>query len=464
MADDQILNEDGSVRGRTVHERVDQIIESIRELSEAVDPAPGVDALERLRPADQADVVNALSDDVRSAVIELLGNKATARIVEEMRPEDAARIAENLEVGSLADVLDLVGQDTAVDVLHAMPTNEAQETLDEMEQSIGLEILLGYPDDVAGGLMTTEYASVVVDATSAVALDALRLVSEDLGDFFTIFVLGGDKRLVGWVRLRRLALARPNQFVRDLMEEDVVSVVATTDQEECARVFSRYGLDLLPVTDVDGRMLGVIDGNNLADVAEEEATEDMFRMAGMQGDRTLSPFMRSLRTRLPWLTLNLATTFMAAAVIGMFESTIERLAILAVFLPVVAGQGGIAGTQTLTLVVRGIALGEITGRQARRVLAREALLGGVHGLYLAVLVGLVGLVWVGGPYLALILGAAMLGNMFVAGIVGAGVPLMLRALKQDPAVSSAVVVTTATDVTGFLLFLGLAALFVDRLT
>jgi len=278
----------------------------------------------------------------------------------------------------------------------------------------------------------------------------------------TIFVVDVGRHLVGWVRLRRLALARLHQVVSDLMES-AVSVKVSEDQEACARMVARYDLSQLPVTDEEGVLLGVIHADELLDVAAEEATEDMFRMAGMQGERVFGSFGRSVRTRLPWLTLNLLTTFAAAGVVSLFESTIERLAVLAVFLPVVAGQGGIGGTQTLTLVVRGIALGELTGRHARRVLIRESLLGGLHGLYLAVLVGLVGLVWVGEPILALVLGVAMLGNMLVAGVVGAGVPLLLRALRQDPAVSSAVVVTTATDIAGFFLFLGFASLFIERL-
>ncbi|MDA1035687.1 MAG: magnesium transporter [Chloroflexi bacterium] len=461
---DQYLDKQQSDARQSEQERVDQVVDSIREFSEAGDAANVVDALETLRPADQADVVIELSDEIRATVIGLLSTDATARIVEEMRPEDTARIAEDLEVGVIADVLDHVGPDTAADVLHAMSEEAARETLTEMDRSAGLESLLLYADDVAGGLMTTEYASVIADATPAVALDALRLISEDRGDFSSIFVVDDAKQLVGWVPLRRLALARPHQIVRDLMNEDVVSVVASTDQEDCARILARYDLDVLSVTGDDGTMLGIIDGDDLADVAEEEATEDMFRMAGMQGDRTFSPFVRSVRTRLPWLTVNLITTFAAAAVIGLFESTIQRLAILAIFLPVVAGQGGIGGTQTLTLVVRGIALGEITGRQARRVLVHEALLGGFHGLFLALLVGGVAFAWVGKPYMGVVLGIAMFGNMLVAGLVGAGVPLMLRALKQDPAVSSAVVVTTATDITGFFLFLGLAAMFIDQLT
>lgn len=456
-------NEDQLTARQAEQERFEQVVDTIRELSASDDLADVVDAIRALHPADQADAVVEFSHASIPRVVELLGSDLAALMVEEMSPSDAARIAEDLEVGDAADLLDLVRPDTAVDVLHAMSDDAAQETLNEMERLAGVESLLSYPDDVAGGLMTTEYASVVAHATPSVALDTLRLISEERGDFSTIFVIDADKRLMGRVSLRRLALARPNQVVSDLLDPDTVSVDPMTDQEDCARLLARYGLEVLPVVDGDGTLLGIIHDDDLVDVAAVEATEDMFRLAGMQGDRTFGSFAHSVRTRLPWLTVNLATTFLAAAVISMFESTIQRVAVLAMFLPVVAGQGGIGGTQTLTLVVRGIALGEISGRQTKRVLVHEVLLGLFHGLYLALLVGGAALIWLGNPYLAIVLGIAMFGNMVVAGVVGAGVPLLLRALKQDPAVSAAVAVTTATDVAGFVLFLGVAAVFVDRL-
>jgi magnesium transporter len=426
------------------------------------DAEAAVQVLEALRPVDQGTVVGLLDGPLRSTLIGTLDSEATSRIIEEMDPEDAAKITALLTPSDVAGVLDLVGPDTAADILHAMRAEDAYDALTAMTHSAGVAALLEYADDVAGGRMTTEYAAVLAEATPAVALDAVSLINEEHGDVSTIFVVDGEHHLVGWVSLRRLALARPHHTVRDLMEP-AVSVEAYVDQEACARLVARYDLSELPVTDGNDVLLGVIHADELQDVATEEATEDMFRMAGMQGERVFGTFARSVRTRLPWLTVNLLTTFVAAGVISLFEGTIERLAVLAVFLPVVAGQGGIAGTQTLTLVVRGIALGELTGRRAKRMLIRESLLGALHGLYFAVVVGVVVLVWVGEPILSLVLGVAMFGNMLVAGIVGAGVPLMLRALRQDPAVSSAVVVTTATDIAGFLLFLGLASMVIDRL-
>ncbi len=452
---------DGS-SGSAAASSTDQAAVAIAVLLQANAIDAAVQELQVLRAVDQAAVVTELDGELRRSLIDGLDSESISRLVEEMDPEDAAEITKLLTPANVADVLDLVSPDTAADVLHEMSDQDAQGALTVMTHSAGVASLLAYADDVAGGRMTTEYVAVLAETTPAVALDAVRLINEEHGDVTTIFVIDGGYHLVGWVRLRRLALARSSQLVSDLMEP-AVAVDASEDQEACARLVARYDLSQLAVTGTEGVLLGVIYADDLLDVAAEEATEDMFRIAGMKGERVTGSIGRSIRTRLPWLTLNLLTTFAAAGVISLFESTIERLAVLAVFLPIVAGQGGIAGTQTLTLVVRGIALGELTGRNARRMLLRESLLGGLHGLYLALLVGLVGFVWVGKPILALVLGLAMLGNMLVAGIVGAGVPLLLRALRQDPAVSSAVVVTTATDIAGFFLFLGFASLVIERL-
>ena len=247
------------------------------------------------------------------------------------------------------------------------------------------------------------------------------------------------------------------------MDRDIHSVPSETDQEECAKVMQRYNLDVLPVLDGYGRLTGVILDDDLVDVVVEEATEDMFRIASVGGERIAGPLTNSLRRRLPWLYINLATAFLAAVMVSFFETTITRVVALAVFLPVVASQGGIGGTQTVTLVVRSMALGEVPRRLGLRLLVREVALGLIHGVALGLVVGAVAYLWKGNEILGLVLGLAMLGNMLVAGMFGAGVPLLLRKLRLDPAVSAAVFVTTFTDVIGFVLFLGLAAIFVERL-
>ncbi len=314
-----------------------------------------------------------------------------------------------------------------------------------------------YLKNTAGDLMTLEFPAVHQNTTTPNALDQLRLLGEAAEELNSVWVVDDDRVPVGSVSIARLALARPTVTVGDIMDRDITVVTAGTDQEEAARVMQDLDLVELPVSNEEGQLLGVILAEDILDVVEEEATEDMFRIAGIGEERALGPIAVSLRSRLPWLVINMGTAFLAAAVIGLFESNIARLAALAIFLPVVAGQGGIGGTQTVTLVVRGMALGEVPQSEGFRLLRRELVLGLLHGILLGVIVALVALAWKGNPVLGLVLGIAMLGNMLVASVAGAGVPLLLRQFRQDPAVSSAVFVTTFTDVIGFALFLGLAA-------
>ncbi len=442
---------------------VDDAADAVRGFLEGERIGEAVRMLLTLHPVDQAEVVLDISDDERETLLEAMDAADVAPVLEEMEPEDAAAVARLLSTDDIADALDELAPDVAADILHALPAEQAEAALADMEEAKEVIPLLQYPDETAGGLMSRAAAAVRTDATAEMALDMLRLAAEERAGQNVVFVVDAGNRPVGYVSIRRIALARARTPVSELMRPLQASVTTDADQEECARLVDRYDLSELVVVDGEGRLIGVIDAEDLRDVAVAEASEDMFRMAGMGNERLLASFRRSVRSRAPWLTVNLLTTFAAAAVISMFESTIARVASLAVFLPVVAGQGGIGGTQTLTLVVRGMALGELSARRGRRMLTREAALGVFHGVYLGVLVGLVAMLWQDSPLLGLVLGLAMFGNMVVAGVIGVGVPLVLRRLGQDPAVSSAVVVTTATDVMGFLLFLGFATLVIERL-
>ena len=386
-----------------------------------------------------------------------------AEILEYLEPEESVEMIGNREPSELAEVLDLTDPDVAVDLLRQIPEEKQAETLEAMVDATEVTELLQYQDDTAGGLMTPDYPVVNEKTTTPNALDQLRLLGEDAEDINSVLVVDDEQHLVGSLSITRLALARSNIVVGDIMDRDINSVTSETDQEECARVMQRYNLDLLPVLDSDGRLTGVILDDDLVDVVVEEATEDMFRIASVGGERIAGPLSNSLRSRLPWLYINLATAFLAAVMVSLFETTITRVVALAVFLPVVASQGGIGGTQTVTLVVRSMALGEVPRRLGFRLLAREVALGLIHGVALGVVVGVVAYLWKGNVTLGLVLGLAMLGNMLVAGMFGAGVPLLLRQLRMDPAVSSAVFVTTFTDVIGFVLFLGMAAIFVEHL-
>ena len=440
------------------------LIEQIRELLDRERPDDALQLFNTLHPADQGDVLVGLPSDTREDLLEGMSPEGTADIFDHLTAEETAQVTERIEPPALADILDEASPEVAADVLHSIPSDQAEETLAEMEEAGDVIPLLEYPDDSAGGLMTPDYLVLAEDITTASALDSLRLKIGEAEPTTYVFVVDSGGRLVGRLSVVHLALARPSATVKDIVEADVLSVTAETDQEDCARLMHRYDLGQLAVVDAGGKLLGVILSDDLVEVVVEEATEDMYRMAGVGGETLFGPLLGSIRRRLPWLYLNLGTVSLAALVIGVFESTIARVVALAVFLPIVPGQGGMGGIQTLTLVVRGMALGEIPGRRGLGLVGRELLLGVVHGLLLGIGVGLIAYVWKGNAMLGVVLGLAMVGNMLVAGLAGAGVPLLLRSLRMDPAVSSAVFITTFTDVIGLLLFLGLATLLISHLT
>ncbi|MFC1911853.1 magnesium transporter [Chloroflexota bacterium] len=444
-------------------EKVEDLAEQMQNLIEQDNQLAAIELFDQLRPGDQGEVIEGLPLATQQEILTALPPKEAAEILEYLEPEDVAKVSEGMESSVLSDILDEADSDVTADILKQLPEQQAQVVLDEMEDTADVISLLQYPDDSAGGRMVLEYVVVKDYTTTAEALDSLRQHELETEDVRSIFVVDSEERLVGNLSIHRLALARTKIKVKDIMDSDIIFVTSKTNQEECARVMEQYNLDQLPVVDEDRRLVGVIMSEDIIDVVEEEATEDMYKLAGISGERVSGPLHISMRNRLPWLSINLVTTFLAAFVISIFESTIARVVILAVFLPVVAGQGGIGGTQTLTLVIRSMALGEISRRGGFRLLGREISLGVVHGLMLGVAVGLLAYFWKGNYMLGAILAMAMVGNMIVAGLTGAGIPLLLTRLRIDPAVASAVVVTTCTDVVGFLLFLGLATALVNFL-
>ena len=448
---------------RPPEEVIHGLVQELERLMESSERQQALELFAVLHPVDQGEVLDGLTKEHSQSLLDELDANVVAEILEYLEPEESVEMIGDRTPADLAEVLDLTGPDVAVDLLRQMPEEKQNEILEAMVDSDEVTELLQYQDDTAGGLMTPDYAVVNEKTTTPNALDQLRLLGEDAEDINSVLVIDDDHRLVGSLSITRLALARSSAVVGDIMGRDINSVTAETDQEECAKVMQRYNLDLLPVLDSEGRLSGVIMDDDLVDVVVEEATEDMFRIASVGGERIAGPLTNSLRSRLPWLYINLATAFLAAVMVSLFETTITRVVALAVFLPLVASQGGIGGTQTVTLVVRSMALGEVPRRLGLRLLARELALGLIHGVALGIVVGIVAYLWKWNVTLGLVLGLAMLGNMLVAGMFGAGVPLLLRQLRMDPAVSSAVFVTTFTDVIGFVLFLGLAAIFVEHL-
>jgi len=296
-------------------------------------------------------------------------------------------------------------------------------------------------------------------ATAQQVIDALRMMRPGDESGYYLFVTGEKGRLVGVVSLRQIVTAAPDTRLDAIMTTDVVSLPAAMPVEEQARILGDSGFLALPVVDDAGRLVGSLDATELLDTVQEEATEDMYRLAGVAANEEIErPITRAARDRVFWLVINLATAFLAAAVVSQFEGVIAQAAMLAAFMPVVAGQGGNAGTQTLTFIVRSLALGAVSFHNARRTLLRELLIGVCNGISIGLLVGLIGWLWQGNPALGVVIGLAMLGNLIMASLAGVIVPLTLKALRIDPALASSIFVTTVTDVCGFAFFLGLGAL------
>jgi len=416
--------------------------------------------LRGLHPADSADIITELDQEEQAAIVDRLQAPELAQVFAQMNEEDMRDVAQYMDVESLADVLDEMEADTAADLLGELEPEAAAELIEQMDESAEVISLMAYPDDSAGGIMNTPPASLRRWMTVAEAFTFIKQNYHDASEIFYLYVMDRYSRLIGVVNLRALILADPYQTIEEIMSRDVISVRATVDQEEVAQVLSRYDLLAVPVVDDTERLVGIISHDDIVDVLEEEATEDIYRLAQVGEDAEIfGPIHRAIRSRLPWLIVNMGTAFLASAVVSYFQGTIAQAAVLAAFMPIVAGQGGNAGTQTMTIMVRSLALGELNGSDTLAALWHEIRIGLIHGIALGILVGITAWLWQGIPMLGLIIGLAMLGNLLVAAMAGVLVPMILKFVRVDPALASSVFVTTATDVLGFTLFLGLATYF-----
>ena len=446
-----------------VAERRAKLPEVVRQLLELGEAEQAASTLASLHAADGARLLAELEPEDRQSVVAHLGPQQIAGLLEQLDTADAVALSVGLDGPDLSTILDLTSPDVAADVLHRLPSEQAQAILEGMAHAQEVSSLLPYGDESAGGLMVPDFVVLQEWMTAQEAIANLRGTKPRSESSNYLFVLDWRNRLSGVVGLRDLVLAPAQTRVRDLMDPQVITVGPGTDQEECARIMQRYDIVQLPVADAERQVLGVILEEDILDVIEQEATEDMLRLAGIsESERIISPFGRAFRARLPWMLVNLATVMMAAAIINIFESTIAGAVFLVVFLPMVASQGGVAGSQTLTLVTRGLALGELSFRNARRALAKEVALGLTNGAVTGVIAGALAYAWKGSATLGLVVGVAMALNLLVAALFGTLVPLALKALRQDPALGSVVILTTLTDMAGFGFLLGLAAWWLAR--
>ena len=449
--------------------KLDVVLDSVKRLLRVGATSNLVNLLQKQYPADLAQLFSELGDKDRQSAFTLLSERNSRLAMEalsELGPEVAAAMLSGRSAEEIVKFTQELPSDDVAAIIDHLPEELATAVLELMQnRPAGADVgeLLEYPERTAGRIMNPKVFALSEDLSVSEAITALQK-SRDVEMVFYLYVIDGRRHLVGVVSLRRLLLVPPDTPLKRIMTTDLISVRVDVNQEEVARLVASYNLLAIPVVDEENKLVGVITVDDVIDVIKDEATEDVYRLAGLASDdRVFTAPTDSLRKRLPWLIVNLVTAFLAASVVKMFEGTIGVVTSLAVFMPVVAGMGGNAATQTLAVIVRGIAIGELTWSNSRKALLKEAAVGIGNGLACG-LVG-AGVVWLmqGNPFLGLILGLAMVINMFVAAVAGTLIPLSLRALKVDPALASSVFITTLTDVFGFFSFLGLGALFIRDL-
>ena len=443
--------------------KIDVVLDSVRRLMRLGATANLVNLLHKQHPADLAQVFAELGEKDRATAFSVLlerNSKLAMEALSELGPEGGAALLADRSAEDIARLLHDLPSDDAAAIIDNLPEALSAAVLELIEKRPGDEVgeLLEYDEQTAGRIMNPKVFALSEDMTAGEAITTLQ-GSRDVEMVFYLYVVDVRRHLVGVISLRRLLLVPPVTPLKRIMTTDLISARVDMDQEEVARLVASYNLLAIPVVDEENKLVGVITVDDVIDVIKDEATEDVYRLAGVTGDdRVFTRASESLRKRMPWLQVNLVTAFVAASVVAMFEGTIGRWSALAVFMPVVAGMGGNAATQTLTVIVRGIALGELTWANTRKALLKEAVVGVANGIGCGVVAGLVVWIWKGSPALGVIIGAAMVINMFVAATAGTLIPLALRALKVDPALASSVFITTLTDVFGFLSFLGLGTL------
>lgn len=425
-----------------------------------------INLLLKQHPADLAQLFGELADKERHAAFNMLvdrNSKLAMEAVSELGPEKGAELLAQRSAEDIARLAQEIPSDDAAALIDQLPDELSAAVLELIKPKPGggVSELLDYEEQTAGRLMNPNVFALSEDLTAGEAITALQ-TSRDVEMVFYLYVVDQRRHLVGVVSLRRLLLVAPETSLKRIMTTEVYSARVDTDQEEVAKQVASYNLLALPVCDAENKLVGLITVDDVIDIIKDEATEDVLRLAGVSADDGVmtSPWV-SLRKRLPWLQINLVTAFIAAYVVGLFTDTIKAAPIIAAYMPVVAGMGGNAGTQTLAIVVRGLALGQLTWGNARQAVIKEGLVGIGNGLATGLIGALV--VWAVSPshdmVLGLILGLAMVINMFVAATAGTLIPLGLRALKIDPALASSVFITTFTDVAGFFSFLGLSTVF-----
>lgn len=395
-----------------------------------------------------------------------LDDENLASILEESEEKIQIKIIEFLENKRILSIFNYMSKDDIVDILGEINIGKTKELINLMKDGDKkiIKQLLGYKDDCAGGIMTTEYIAINENLSIAETIKTIKEIAPKTEVIETIFVINKNKTLVGTAQLRDILVEPENEKLKDITNKEFLYVEPETDQEEVALIVSKYDLNVIPVVNKRKVMLGIITIDDIVDVIVEEQTEDVLKMAGVAKEERLdSSLGQSIKLRLPWLFVNLITAFLAAMTVKMFESTIEQVVALSAIMSIVTGMGGNAGTQTVSIIIRNIAMGKVKLKDSMHLLIKEIFLGLINGASIGIVTGIIVAILYGNFYLGLIIFLAMIGNLIVSGFFGLLVPLILDKLKMDPALASSIFLTTATDVLGFFIFLSLANLFLPYL-
>lgn len=448
--------------------RYDQAARQLKLLSQALDSGrlgPVRRLVNTLSPAEIGDLLESLPLNQRLIVWGLVDPEDDGEVLVHVGDDVRASLISDMDTQELVAAADTLDIDDLADLVEDLPGNLVDEVLKSMdrENRDRLEQVLSYPEYTAGRLMNPELVTVRADVSVDVVLRYLRMRGELPSNTNHVYVVSRRHQYLGRITLATLVTSDPDALINELMDTTVAPISVDASDQDVAKEFADYDLISAPVVDDNNVLLGRITVDDVVDVIREEAEDTVRNMAGLSEDEDLfSPVRRSARSRAIWLGINLATAFLASWVIGNFEATLQQVVALAVLMPIVASMGGVAGTQTLTMIVRGIALGQVASGNVRRLLNKELLVAALNGMLWSLVVGVVAALWFSDPMIGVVIAAAMAINLMAAALAGVMIPIMLKRMNIDPALAGGVVLTTVTDCVGFLAFLGLGTVLLLR--
>lgn len=440
-------------------ERFDVLIDSIGKLARRGATAHALNILEKLRPVEVASVLKALQGRPREATFAGLAERDPEKAAEslsELGPEFVRELLEPLPVDLTLQLLAVLSKDDAAVLVDELPEPLRGDLLERLQDEHARDVqeLLNFETETAGRIMTPDFFALGEDVTVSEAIAALQKRSEDFEMSFYVYVVDGRNHLLGVVNMRQLLLNSPSTPLRKFMSADVIKVTTATDQEEVARLVANYNLIALPVVDAENRLVGIVTVDDIIDVIKEEATEDIYALAGVEADdRATGSSWQSVRSRLPWLLISLGTALLAAAVVNVFRDAIGTAIVLAVLMPVILAMGSNAATQSMTVVVRSIGLDNLVWAVGVRVVVKESMVALLNGTVVGVLAGAATGIWFASARVGIVIAVALLLNTVVGGLVGTLVPITLKRLRVDPAIASSVFVITLTVIVGLVIYL-----------